>query len=57
MKKEFKAPIVETREFATEQVMAEIAILEQSTGQARNGVVLTDNDPVTGYNQWKGFSN
>ncbi len=57
MKKEFKAPIVETREFATEKVMAEIAILEQSTGQARNGVVLTDNDPVTGYNQWKGFSN
>ena len=56
MKKEFKAPIVETKEFMAECVMGEIAILDFSTGPARGAVVLDDSASVVdGYKQWKGL--
>ena len=56
MKKEFKAPIVESKELFTQNIMAEIAIFNLSAGQeARKGIEFDDSSVVDGYKKWEGL--
>ena len=57
MKKEFKAPIVETKVLSTqEDIMDSVIELAKSGNQGEKyGNVLEDTNK--GYNQWKGFNN
>ena len=57
MKKEFKAPIVETKVLSTrEDIMDSVIELAKSGNQGEKyGNVLEDANK--GYNQWKGFNN
>ena len=56
MKKEFKAPIIETKELFTQNsIMAELEILTISAGQtARNGFAMSDETVASGFDAWKG---
>lgn len=57
MKKEFKAPIVESRELSTlGNIMEGIGILTISSGSNPNTLVTwTDSAVKDGFKQWKGF--
>lgn len=58
MKKEFKAPIVETKELFTRNgIMAEdIAIFTLSGEKPARDAYQIDNDIASDYNAWKGFN-
>ena len=55
MKKEFKAPVVETKAFTSpEDIM--VGVMLTSLGQANVNVAEVTDDPVEGFKIWKGIS-
>ena len=59
MKKEFKAPIVETKElFVRNGIMAEDLAIFSGSGESRAREAFDiENSISTGFNAWKGFGN
>lgn len=53
MKKEFKAPIVETKELSAQNSIMDGGMVISGT-PIRKGKAITDNNEVAGYEAWKG---